>query len=36
MVSQQPTVFRRYIYQGDPLLALPPAELVAILKRSRG
>jgi NADH-quinone oxidoreductase subunit E len=27
---------RRYIYQGDPLLAPPPADLAAILDRYRG
>lgn len=29
---QQPTALRRYIYQGDPLLAPPPPELAAILE----
>jgi NADH-quinone oxidoreductase subunit E len=36
MVSQKPTVLRKYVYQGDPLLAPPPAELAAILERYRG
>jgi hypothetical protein len=36
MVSQTPTVLRKYIYQGDPLLAPPPAELATILHRYRG
>ena len=36
MVSQKPTVRRKYVYQGAPLLAPPPAELVAILERYRG
>jgi NADH-quinone oxidoreductase subunit E len=35
MVSQKPTVLRKYIYQGDPLLAPPPAELATILHRYR-
>jgi len=36
MGDQQPTALRRYIYQGDPLLAPPPPELAAILERYRG
>ena len=36
MVSQKPTVLRKYVYQGDPLLAPPPPELATILDRYRG
>ena len=36
MGAQKPTALRRYIYQGDPLLAPPPQELAAILERYRG
>jgi NADH-quinone oxidoreductase subunit E len=36
MVAQKRTTLRRYIYQGDPLLAPPPPELAAILERYRG
>ena len=31
MGAQKPTALRRYIYQGDPLLAPPPQELATIL-----
>ena len=36
MGAQKPTALRRYIYQGDPLLAPPPQELATILERYRG
>ena len=36
MRAHKPTALRRYMYQGDPLLAPPPPELAAILERYRG